>query len=91
MRTTQPHDGRGHPHNQLVLHAHSHLAHARKRQDMGLWKYAEEFAARGIASLMFDYRNFGGSDGMPRNLADPWRQDQYLNEIVAQLPQRVAS
>lgn len=43
------------------------------RQDMGLAKYAESFADRGIATLVFDYRTFGGSDGMPRNLVDPWR------------------
>lgn len=42
-------------------------------QDMGLANYAEYFAERGIASLVFDYRTFGGSDGMPRNLVDPWR------------------
>lgn len=35
--------------------------------------YAESFAARGIATLVFDYRTFGGSDGMPRNLVDPFR------------------
>lgn len=40
---------------------------------MGLAKYAEAFAARGMASLVFDYRTFGGSDGMPRHVVDPWR------------------
>lgn len=40
---------------------------------MGLGKYAEAFAVRGMATFVFDYRTFGGSDGMPRNLVDPWR------------------
>ncbi|CAN0356338.1 unnamed protein product, partial [Hapterophycus canaliculatus] len=50
------------------------MAHGMGSQkDMGLDKYAEYFAKRGIATLLFDYRTFGGSDGMPRNLVDPWR------------------
>lgn len=42
--------------------------------------YAEKFAAAGLAVLLFDYRNFGDSDGSPRFLVDPdrhvedWRQ-----------------
>jgi pimeloyl-ACP methyl ester carboxylesterase len=32
--------------------------------------YAERFAAAGYACLAFDYRNFGGSDGLPRGLVD---------------------
>ncbi|CAN0024830.1 unnamed protein product, partial [Laminaria digitata] len=43
------------------------------QKDMGLAKYSEAFAERGIASFVLDYRTFGGSDGMPRNLVDPWR------------------
>ncbi|CAN0106617.1 unnamed protein product [Ascophyllum nodosum] len=43
------------------------------QKDMGLAKYAEAFAKRGIASFVIDYRTFGGSDGMPRNLVSPWR------------------
>lgn len=35
--------------------------------------FAERFAARGMAVMMFDYRNFGASDGEPRNLVDPLR------------------
>ncbi len=34
---------------------------------MGLHPFAEVFAQRGLAVLIFDYRNFGGSDGEPRN------------------------
>ncbi|MCE9600279.1 MAG: alpha/beta hydrolase [Spirochaetia bacterium] len=38
--------------------------------------YAEYFAARGIAVLLFDYRNFGSSDGTLRNWISPRRQRQ---------------
>lgn len=39
----------------------------------GMDKYAEAFASSGLAVFLFDYRGFGSSGGMPRNLADPWR------------------
>ncbi|CAN0385177.1 unnamed protein product [Pylaiella littoralis] len=52
------------------------------QKDMGLAKYAEAFAKRGIASLVFDYRTFGGSDGMPRHLVDPWRHvEDYISAL----------
>lgn len=35
--------------------------------------YAERFAESGLATFLFDYRNFGDSDGEPRNLIDPFR------------------
>ncbi len=35
--------------------------------------FAEKFAESGLAVLLFDYRNFGDSDGEPRNLVDPAR------------------
>jgi len=34
--------------------------------------FAERFAAKGIAVLLFDYRNFGDSEGTPRNLVNPY-------------------
>ena len=37
----------------------------------GLPAFAERFAARGMAVLLFDYRRFGDSDGSPRNLITP--------------------
>jgi dienelactone hydrolase len=42
-------------------------------RDFGLQAYAERFAARGMAVFLFDYRNFGASEGEPRNLVDPKR------------------
>jgi len=35
--------------------------------------YAERFVDRGLAVFLFDYRNFGDSDGEPRNLVSPRR------------------
>ena len=41
---------------------------------MRLDAYAERFAAAGYACLVFDYRNFGDSDGAPRQVLDVGRQ-----------------
>jgi len=44
--------------------------------------YAQEFAQRGIASLVFDYRNLGVSGGEPRQHLDPWMQvTDYQNAL----------
>jgi pimeloyl-ACP methyl ester carboxylesterase len=44
--------------------------------------YAEHFTREGIACLLFDYRNFGESDGTPRQHLDPWLQiEDYRNAI----------
>ncbi|MBD3924273.1 alpha/beta hydrolase [Nocardioides cavernae] len=45
-------------------------------------RYAEIFAAAGYASLIFDYRGFGGSEGAPRQHLDPHGQvEDYRNAI----------
>lgn len=36
--------------------------------------YAQEFCEAGFAVLVHDHRNFGSSDGTPRNDIDPWQQ-----------------
>jgi len=36
--------------------------------------YAQELAASGFVVLVHDHRNFGASDGTPRNDIDPWQQ-----------------
>jgi len=36
--------------------------------------YAQEFASSGFVVLLHDHRNFGASDGNPRNDIDPWQQ-----------------
>lgn len=43
-------------------------------KEMYLDRYAELFADSGLATLVFDNRNFGASDGQPRQHIDPWRQ-----------------
>lgn len=53
----------------LVIMAHGFSA----ERTFGLPAFAEKFAAEGMAVLLFDYRNFGDSDGSPRFLVDPQR------------------
>jgi hypothetical protein len=36
--------------------------------------FAEVYCAAGLGALVFDNRNFGASDGKPRQHIDPWRQ-----------------
>ena len=43
-------------------------------KEMYLDDYAAVFAAAGLNALVFDNRNFGASDGEPRQEIDPWAQ-----------------
>jgi fermentation-respiration switch protein FrsA (DUF1100 family) len=43
-------------------------------KEMYLDRFAEVFANAGLAALVFDNRNFGASDGEPRQEIDPWAQ-----------------
>src|SRR3954451_10818767 len=43
-------------------------------KEMYLDAFAEVFAAAGLNALVFDNRNFGDSDGEPRQEIDPWAQ-----------------
>ncbi|HZV49322.1 MAG TPA: alpha/beta hydrolase [Candidatus Dormibacteraeota bacterium] len=43
-------------------------------KEMYLDRFAETFARAGLAALVFDNRNFGASDGTPRQEIDPWAQ-----------------
>ncbi|HWG13810.1 MAG TPA: alpha/beta hydrolase [Streptosporangiaceae bacterium] len=43
-------------------------------KEMYLDQYAELFSAHGLNALVFDNRNFGDSDGTPRQEIDPWAQ-----------------
>jgi uncharacterized protein len=43
-------------------------------KEMYLDRFAEAFAEAGLAALVFDNRNFGASDGTPRQEIDPWDQ-----------------
>lgn len=58
-----------------------HGASGTKR--LGLPHYAEAFAARGMAVLVFDYRYFGASDGTPRQVIDIEAQrDDYRSAVA---------
>ncbi|SNV53217.1 hydrolase [Mycolicibacter terrae] len=59
-------DGAGPTGAPLLVMAHGLGAVRTMRLDA----YAERFAAAGYACLVFDYRNFGASDGAPRQLLD---------------------
>ncbi len=50
---------------------------------MRLDAYAERFSAAGYACLVFDYRNFGDSEGQPRQLLDIRMQLQDWTAAVA--------
>jgi fermentation-respiration switch protein FrsA (DUF1100 family) len=43
-------------------------------KEMYLDAFAEAFAQGGLGALVFDHRNFGASDGEPRQEIDPWAQ-----------------
>jgi fermentation-respiration switch protein FrsA (DUF1100 family) len=43
-------------------------------KEMYLDDFAGAFAAGGLAAVVFDNRNFGASDGEPRQEIDPWAQ-----------------
>jgi dienelactone hydrolase len=44
--------------------------------------YAERFAAAGVAVLVFDYRHFGASGGLPRQIVDVVRQREDYHAAV---------
>lgn len=45
--------------------------------------FAERFARAGMAAFVFDYRGFGASGGGPRQLVDPWREEEDWKAAVA--------
>lgn len=51
-------------------------------KEVFLSSYAERFAKNGMAVMIFDYRNFGESEGEPRQYMDPALQiEDYQNAI----------
>src|SRR5438445_6485965 len=62
-------DGAGGPAPGVVM-AHGFSA----VKEMYLDRFGEAFAEAGLAALVFDNRNFGASDGEPRQEIDPWDQ-----------------
>jgi fermentation-respiration switch protein FrsA (DUF1100 family) len=51
-------------------------------KEMYLDRFAEAFANAGLASIVFDNRNFGASDGEPRQEIDPWRQVRDYRDAI---------
>ena len=51
-------------------------------KEMYLDKFAEHFAQNGMASLVFDNRNFGASDGAVRQEIDPWQQIRDFRDAI---------
>ena len=65
---------------------------------LGLYAYAERFAAAGYLVVVFDYRGFGESDGMPRQVLDvrmqlqDWRAAlRFTRSLPETCPQRVVA
>lgn len=52
-------------------------------KEMDITAFAERFAAAGIATLLFDYRYFGASEGSPRGRLHPAAQiEDYRNALT---------
>lgn len=51
-------------------------------KEMYVDRYAEAFADAGIACLLYDHRNFGASDGEPRQEVDPWAQAEDYRDAI---------
>lgn len=63
-------------------------------KEMYLDRFAEAFALAGMASVVFDHRNFGASDGKIRQDIDPWCQIRDYRDAITfaeTLPQTDAS
>lgn len=81
---------RGGPRFPTVVMAHGYSA----VKEMYLDRYAEAFAAQGIASVVYDNRNFGASDGTPRQEVDPHQQVRDYRDAITyaeSLPQTDAA
>ncbi len=57
-------------------------------KEMGLDDYADTFAAAGIAALVYDNRNIGASDGLPRNEIDPVAQMRDYRDAITYVQSR---
>jgi len=51
-------------------------------KEMYLDKYADEFASAGLNALVYDNRNFGASDGTPRQEIDPIAQHRDYRHAI---------
>jgi alpha-beta hydrolase superfamily lysophospholipase len=64
---------------------YSFRVQAAQKDFNGFTAYAERFVAEGWAVFLFDYRNFGRSEGRTRNLIDPIRHVQDYHAAVVHL------
>lgn len=62
----------------LVVMAHGFSA----TKEMYLDDFAGAFCAAGLAALVYDNRNLGASDGVPRGEIDPWQQIQDYRDAI---------
>jgi len=62
-----------------IIMAHGYSA----VKEMYLDRFAEAFAGAGLASVVFDNRNFGASDGVPRQEIDPWKQIRDYRDAIS--------
>ena len=51
-------------------------------KEMYLDRFADAFAAAGLGALVFDNRNFGASEGEPRQEIDPWQQVRDYRDAI---------
>ena len=51
-------------------------------KEMYLDSFADVFAGAGLTALVFDNRNFGASDGEPRQEIDPWAQVRDYRDAI---------
>jgi fermentation-respiration switch protein FrsA (DUF1100 family) len=70
-------DGTSGPAPTIVM-AHGYSA----VKEMYLDRFAEAFASAGLASVVYDNRNFGASDGEPRQEIDPWEQVRDYRDAI---------
>ncbi|MBU0993547.1 MAG: alpha/beta hydrolase [Proteobacteria bacterium] len=63
----------------VVIMAHGFGA----QMNFGLLPFAERFLKYGMAVFMFDYRHFGESEGLPRNLVNPFMHIEDWKSAVA--------
>jgi pimeloyl-ACP methyl ester carboxylesterase len=63
----------------LIVMAHGFAG----ERSFALPAFAERFAEIGVAVLLFDYRTFGDSDGLPRNNVDPENHGQDWDAAIA--------
>ena len=52
-------------------------------KEMYLDRFGEAFAAAGLGALVYDNRNFGASDGEPRQEIDPWAQVRDYRDAIS--------